>query len=183
MHTIIIIGNIGLAYEEDASLLRSSDVDSNYIMTVNGGITFSKANAHFSNDQKFLRLYSKLWRKYDGLKICSTRNANSRITTEQFRGVMVFERGRKGMFDVRPGKVCKNVCSGLTAINVAYHLGFKKVVLVGFKGGPQPTYSRHSDEIISGAKRWGMKIVSVECSENHLPVKVVPTLKRAICLS
>lgn len=49
----------------------------------------------------------------------------------------VRRRGNSGISSTQ-GEVCWNFCSGFSAINFAYHLGVKTIILVGFDMRPNP---------------------------------------------
>jgi hypothetical protein len=55
---------------------------------------------------------------------CLTRMARA--------GTIYFNRGKPNGIDERPEYICWNGNAGLSAINFAYHLGVRKVVLLGY---------------------------------------------------
>jgi hypothetical protein len=48
-------------------------------------------------------------------------------------GIKGFNRGKPSGIEKRPGTIAWNGNTGASAINVAYHLGVKRVVLLGFE--------------------------------------------------
>lgn len=50
----------------------------------------------------------------------------------QVAGLHYFERGKPAGIDEKIGRVASNGNSGMSAINFAYHLGVRRVVLLGF---------------------------------------------------
>jgi hypothetical protein len=70
------------------------------------------------------------FKKYSGLKMTSC---------QRFYHIPIlhtWKRGKPRGIETKPGYLSWNNCSGLSAINVAYHFGAKRVVLIGFDMGP-----------------------------------------------
>lgn len=94
------------------------------------------------------------------------------------RGLYVYERISDAGITRLPGKVCWNRNSGGSGISFAYHLGVRRVVLLGFdmrrvdgepnwhkdhpspEKNPYPKYLRFFGKIAKDAKRLGLDIVN-----------------------
>ncbi|MHA1809355.1 MAG: hypothetical protein ACTSYH_03480 [Candidatus Heimdallarchaeaceae archaeon] len=66
--------------------------------------------------------------KYKGLVATCCKNKN----IVGVKWVKYVERGKAAGIDERPGKISWNSNSGASAINLAYHFGVKRIVLLGF---------------------------------------------------
>jgi len=66
--------------------------------------------------------------KFAGLKVtCCQRKG-----VEKWAGIKAMLRGHPEGIETKPGTVSWNRCSGTSAINLAYHFGVKRIVLVGY---------------------------------------------------
>lgn len=70
----------------------------------------------------------ELREKYEGI-IC---HCNTRSNLIKLNWIVPFERGAPVGIETKKGTVAWNRCSGLSAINLAYHFGVTRVVLLGF---------------------------------------------------
>lgn len=94
-------------------------------------------------------------------------------------GTHYFHRGKPTGLDVRPSYVAPNGNAGLSAINFAYHLGVRRVVLLGYDmrvvdgetnwhrdhplkhgGTPYPRYLSRTKFVAGDAKTFGLEIVN-----------------------
>lgn len=80
------------------------------------------------------------WNHRDALKQCRARKISldktkegvESITTDHGHGVEIWQWGGCHGINTRPKFCCFNRSSGGAAINAAYHLGAKRIVLVGY---------------------------------------------------
>lgn len=59
-------------------------------------------------------------------------HCNTKSSLINLKRLIPFERNRVSGIDTTPNSVAWNRCSGFSAINFAYHLGSRKIVLLGF---------------------------------------------------
>lgn len=83
-------------------------------------------------DLKFWGFHKEKLREYPALVM--TCNENTRVGN--YAWVKQLRRGKSEGIDDRPNFVSWNRCTGSSAINLAYHLGVKRVVLLGFDMKP-----------------------------------------------
>ncbi len=91
-------------------------------------------------DERWLDWNRKCLRKFGGVKACCVP---SLLTKPPIQGIKVLDRGRPQGIETRRGIVSWNNNSGGSAINLAYHLGAKRIVLLGF-----------SMKVINGKDNW-----------------------------
>jgi hypothetical protein len=83
-------------------------------------------DAVFFGDCRWWDWNKETLNKFGGLRItCCQRS-------KPFPGVLHLRRGKSTGIESRPGFISWNRNSGASAINVAYHLGAVRVVLIGF---------------------------------------------------
>lgn len=128
---------------------------------------------------------------YRGLKLSSC----GRVPAKGWPGVKRVSRGRpSGIETSRRDRIAWNSCSGSSAINIAYWLGAKRIVLLGFDMrrvekkknfhgdyphedpnlSPFKRYLRHFPKIATDAKRLGIEILN--CSDVSL-IEQFPKVK------
>lgn len=109
------------------SLLKSKRV-----IGVNNAFKFgSWVDICWFGDGKWFDWNHKELAKYSGLKV----TCNPSFLTEQRLfgyGVLVVGRGKSNGIETKKGYIAWNRTSGASAINFAYHLGVKRIVLLGF---------------------------------------------------
>lgn len=163
IRTVYIIGK-GESVQE--SFKYRPHFRSKYVLAVNHAVEYFGrfTNAVFFKDDRFAS--DPLLDNFGGLKIASLSRTWKRITGREY-GYLLFSRDRDKEYgiSVKPCSVAWRMCGGLTAINAAYHLGFNKVVLIGFDGTEDPTkttelYTRGEEEIARDASSLGLEIVN-----------------------
>jgi len=77
-------------------------------------------------DERWYRWHRKWLRKYPGLLCCCKEKMHGKD------GIFGVCRGKPQGIDIRPRFVAWNKSSGASAINFAYHLGVKRIILLGF---------------------------------------------------
>ncbi len=90
----------------------------------------------FFGDNPWYRHHRKDLQKFGGLKCCCLQifGPNDDILQQAVTKdrIHVYRRGRRFGISPRPDRVAWNLNNGANAINLAYHLGATKVVLLGF---------------------------------------------------
>jgi len=97
-------------------------------------------------DRKWIQWHAKEFEQFPGIK--ASCNANPTVLANKSYGFIKFiHRGKILGIDKRPGFVAWNKCSGNSAINLAYHLGSRRIVLVGFdmKSNEKGETNYHND--------------------------------------
>jgi len=82
----------------------------------------------YFGDGRWYHWNHKELRSFGGLKVTCFAGAN----VEQWPGVMQVRRGKPEGIDTRKRHLSWNKNSGGSAINLAYHLGAKRIVLIGY---------------------------------------------------
>ena len=100
------------------------------IIGVNNAFKFgSWVDICWFGDEKWFRWNFKELAKYPGLKV----TCNPGLVKEAAKHhILVMERGKSDGIEKKEGYVAWNRSSGASAINFAYHLGVKRIVLLGF---------------------------------------------------
>ncbi len=108
--------------------------------------------------------FKKRWERFIGIKVTCVANCKNH---KEIKYIAVSEKSRGIETDC--DKISWNKTSGGSAINVAYHLGVTKIVLVGF-----------DMKIIAGKKNWHNDHPKRECETNPYPryVKVFSDISR-----
>ena len=104
------------------------------------------------------------WRDFQGIQACCVDRCCDH------KRVKYLERSIKADgIDVNPSKVCWNKTSGASAINLAYHLGAKLIVLIGF-----------DMQIVNGEENWHNDHVKHGDNLNPYPkyLDVFPAISR-----
>ena len=100
-------------------------------------------------DLKWFRWHRPYLRKFQGLVMHCNENTNM----EKVDWALGIRRSRsKAMgLEQSSGRICWNKCSGSSAINLAYHLGAKRIVLLGFDmrfiDGKKNYHSDHDEKV------------------------------------
>lgn len=81
-------------------------------------------------DKKWLFWHKATWKRWPGIK--ASCNHSHEVIKHESGWIKFMARGKTVGIDTRPGFVSWNRCSGSSAINLAYHLGAKRIVLLGF---------------------------------------------------
>ena len=93
-------------------------------------------------DMKWLMWHrSELLTKYHGL--VASCNTNSNVLSKNSNWIKFLRRGKPMGIETRPGFVSWNRNSGCSAINLAYHFGSTRIVLVGFDMSSSPSGVTH----------------------------------------
>ncbi len=90
-------------------------------------------------DSKWFQWYHEEFAFFSGLKA----TCNHKFVTEPRKNIKALLRGKPQGLETDPRKVSWNRSSGGSAINLAIHLGAKRIVLVGY-----------DMRLIDGAKNW-----------------------------
>ncbi len=127
--TVFIIGGGPSLLKEDLEPLRGNgnSIRAQHVIGVND--SFKKwpwIPVTYFGDARWHDWNRKYLKKYSGLVVSSSKR------TEPFPDVLHVQRvNRDGVFR-KPGFVSWNRNSGTSAINLAYHFGAKRIVLLGF---------------------------------------------------
>lgn len=102
------------------------------VIGVNNAFKFgSWVDICWFGDAKWFRWNFKELAEYPGLKV--TCNPNFLTEKELFgHGILVMGRGKSNGIETRSGYIAWNRSSGASAINFAYYLGVKRIILLGF---------------------------------------------------
>lgn len=126
-------------------------------------------------DQKWWGWHHDLIRPFPNLIATCATNTGLRDKVKRVKAV---NRGKKCGIMKNPARVSWNACSGTSAINLAYHLGAARVVLLGFDMGyvdgrknyhtdhqepdadPFDIYLKYLKVVAKEAKELGLEIVN-----------------------
>lgn len=117
------------------------------------------------------------FKKFSGLKITTCQRLY------HIKIIKTFKRGKPLGIETTRGYIAWNNCSGLSAINIAYHFGAKKIVLVGFDMGPMNKddkevfhwHNRHKAPPVAGAynSRYLPTIPAIMSDAKNLGIEIV----------
>lgn len=132
--TAYIIGGGPSVKQQDLSLIHDK-----HVIGVNNSYTLGDwVDVCWWGDMGWLMWHRKrLLKRYHGL--VATCNQNSNVIQKNKHWIKFFRRGKQMGVDDTSGSVAWNKNSGCSAINLAWHFGVKRVVLLGFdmKVGPE----------------------------------------------
>jgi hypothetical protein len=161
MKTIFIIGS-GNSFDRSSIAVK---MKGKFVIAINHEFekyeNTSWINAIFFKDYKFLKSMMKndKWKDFKGIKMSSCSAQHRAARRKDFYGIYCFGSGKDFGIDTKRNKVAGKLCSGLTAINVAYHMGADNVILIGFDGGKGKTiYEDNANFVRQDADKIGLKI-------------------------
>ena len=124
--TAYIIGGGPSVKNENLDLIKNK-----HIIGVNNAYLLGDwVDVGWFGDKKWIRWHAENWRKFPGIK--ASCNAAHEVITMHGEWIHFLARGNAVGIDTTPGFVSWNHCSGSSAINLAYHLGAARIVLIGF---------------------------------------------------
>lgn len=102
------------------------------VIGVNNAFKFgSWVDVCWFGDEKWFEWNFKELAKFSGLKVtCNPKFLTKKEADEHH--ILIMNRGKSNGIEKKAGYVAWNRSSGASAINFAYHLGIKKIVLLGF---------------------------------------------------
>jgi len=107
-------------------------VDKN-VLGVNSAVYFRFVDVLFFGDAKWYWWNRKMIQKFDGLKITVNKLVEGRDpSVHEEPDINVVRCPSTRGLHTEPDKVCWNKSSGGCAINVAIHLGAKRIILLGY---------------------------------------------------
>ncbi len=128
-------------------------------------LDFPEANYLFFKDFKFLPRvngYKGIKEVFRGKVLSAMAPKGKRLGSLQFRNIKLFiyNPNKPLGIETKNKRIVRSMSSGLTAINVAYHLGYRKIYLAGFDGGLK-VYENGADIIVEEAKQLNLKIYNL----------------------
>ena len=81
-------------------------------------------------DKKWLLWHRNSWKKSPCIK--ASCNHDREVLKHDSGWIHFMSRGKAAGIETAPGSIAWNRCSGSSAINLAYHLGATRIVLIGF---------------------------------------------------
>lgn len=123
--TAYILGGGPSMKTEDLSLIHNKHV----IGVNNSYLLGDWVDIGWFGDKKWLTWHKQSWRWWPGIH-ASCNHHHEVITNETW--IKFMARGKPSGIDTKPGYASWNRCSGSSAINVAYHLGATRIILIGF---------------------------------------------------
>lgn len=138
-------------------------------------------DACFFGDRQWYRWNAQRLAHWGGLLMtCVTQVIQTGPASKR---VKYLGRGRTYGLDERPDMVTWNKNSGAAAINLAYHFGAARIVLVGFDGEAEGTHKKkrhhfHDDYPDMGPKfnpygRWSKTFNRIQLSAERLGVEII----------
>ncbi len=112
------------------SLLGGLDLSNVPVIGINNAFRFPDVDVLWFADSRFYWWYKKDIDKFKGLKLTYNRHPELMGSVEYVPGINVV-KGRPGA-GIALNKVMFSASSGGSSINVAYLLGAKRVILIGF---------------------------------------------------
>lgn len=135
----------------------------------------------FFGDHQWYKWNAQRLQHWGGLLVsCVTETMRMGPAKERIR---YLGRGKRNGLDQRPNMVAWAKNSGTAAINLAYHLGASRIVLVGFDGGPEgggkpKRHHWHNDYPDMGPKfnpygKWGNVFNYVQLDATRLGLEII----------
>jgi len=188
--TAYIIGGGPSVKDEKLELIHNKHV----IGVNNSYLLGNWVDVGWFGDKKWLLWHKKTWRQWPGIRI--TCNQNQEIMKHESNWLKFMGRGKSAGIETIPGTVAWNRCSGSSAINLAYHFGATRIVLIGFdmhdvdkqknwhddhKDNGKAPYQRFLacyGEIAKDAKNLEIKIfnTNLDSAIRHIPKKSLEEL-------
>ena len=172
--TIYIVGGGPSLKDFDFELLRNR-----VVIAVNKAFLFLPfAQVLYWSDSSFYDSFKREIHEFKGIKV--TKNPSPKAEDI----INLVETGREGL-ELEPNGIRSGGNSGYAAINLAYHLGAKKIVLMGFdaKNGPGGNTHWHDGYVKKGAsdevmqRNWLPHYSSIVDALDERRVKIYNTSK------
>jgi hypothetical protein len=146
-------------------------------------------------DKKWLVWHKKEWINWHGIK--ATCNPNREVIKNESDWLKFMARGKSAGIETKPGFVSWNYCSGSSAINLAYHLGVTRIVLIGYDmhnvdnkrnwhtdhkdsgNAPYARFLKCYPEIARDAENLGVEIINT-CKDSAIKCLPYQPLKKIV---
>jgi len=126
--TAYILGGGPSLNDVDLDLLKGKKI----IGVNNSTFLLPEINVCYFGDYKWVERYRERLERFGGLILTSCYEKWFKRDSWLAGHVKKLTRGKPKGIETEPGIIAWNKCSGLSAINLAYHFGCSKVVLLGF---------------------------------------------------
>lgn len=144
-------------------------------------------------DSRWLEWHQNVKELRDGWKAFNGIRASCAPRTKDHADIKYLERSCKPYgIETDPTKVCWNKTTGSSAINLAYHLGAKKIVLLGFdmklvgiknnwhddhqtqgdKPDPYPRFMKAWEPLVKDLKNLDVELINC-CMDSAIPEELV----------
>jgi len=124
--TAYIIGGGPGVKKVDLSLIH----DKHIIGVNNAYLLGDWVDVGWFGDKKWLKWHRDPWKKSPCIKVSC--NHNMEVLHNDSGWIHFMARGKQAGIETNPGVISWNHCSGSSAINLAYHFGATRIILIGF---------------------------------------------------
>jgi len=178
--TVFIIGGGPSVNKTDLSLIYDRKV-----IGVNTAFKLGDwVDIGWFGDKKWIDWNEKEFKEFKGIKAsCNTNN----VVLKKYDWIKYVKRGKPLGIDTTKGFVSWNKSSGNSAINLAYHLGSRRIVLIGFdlKDDEKGNHNYHDEHKVKENPPYTrmiscLKVVSEDA--NKLGVEILNASPKSGCL-
>jgi uncharacterized Rossmann fold enzyme len=133
--TAYIIGGGPSLKDVDLTLLHDKHVigvNDAYLLGDWVDFTFFGDFAWWDLNREGKYIHKGITRKYSGIVVTNAPGAHAAMINQQEPAIKTVKRNNRTGISTDPNMLCWNLSSGACAVNLAYLLGVRRVVLVGF---------------------------------------------------
>jgi len=178
--TAFIIGGGPSVNDTDLSLIHNRKV----IGVNNAFMLGDWVDVGWFGDKKWITWHEKAYKKFKGIPASCNHNANI-VGVERYNWIHFMRRGKQLGIETNPGYIAWNKSSGNSAINVAYHLGAVRIVLIGFDlqaiGGNNNYHKDHKSGGNPPYNRFLSSLKHVEKDAKDLGIQIFNASPKSAC--
>lgn len=134
----IIGGGFSILHTDLSPVLRGK----HFTIGINDAFLLGDLNICWFGDKRWHEWNEEKLKQFKGIV------ASCHVNFETHDDVRYLKRGKSKGIDDREGFVSWNLCSGSSAINLAYHLGARLIILIGFDMKPTKVIDETTGQIV-----------------------------------